>query len=221
MIQICAVALLLGACTPAIESRALIHVEDNKLFLAGTLDHGAKPLVLAALDDHPLVDTIVFTVAPGSVDDECTLALGREIRARGLHTRLIDGGVLVSGGVSLFLAGATRAMDGAATVGVHSWEGCTHADGQAPQCRDAIDYPLDDPAHRLHQDYVREMLGSDGFYLFSIRAAPSDSVHWMSREEIGEFGLAPHTPGEPDLNVPDHLHPDALVPRMCRNCPPR
>lgn len=92
-------AASVAGCSPATETS--VQVQGRALFIAGTLDHGAKPLILGALDANPQVDTLAFTVNPGSVDDACTIDLGREIRRRGLSTRLAGDGALVSGGLTL------------------------------------------------------------------------------------------------------------------------
>src|SRR5690606_5235100 len=181
-------ALLVSACAP--QTRTTLEVDGGRLFLLGTFDHGTYKAVLDTLDAHPEIDTLVFTANGGSVDDECTLDLGREIRRRGIKTHLIEGGVLASGGVSLFLAGAERTLEATPLLGVHSWQHCSQSGEQPPICMDANDYAAGDEQHLLHKSYISEMLGSDAFYWHSIRAAPSDSIHWLTDEELETFGLS-------------------------------
>ena len=100
-------------------------------------------------------------------------------------------GVIASGGVSLFLSGKTRTVEQGAHVGVHSWTHCWSDTEDGPmQCKQAIDHPKDDPGHRLHGDYILEMLGSRDFYWFSISAAPAKQIHWMTPEELEEYGVS-------------------------------
>lgn len=213
-----ATCFLIG-CSSPVQSQTEVRIENGVLFLSGTLDHESKPLIISALDQDDEIETIAFTVNPGSIDDECVIELGREIRRRGLNTRLVSNGVLISGGLTLFLSGVTRTLEGPATIGVHSWEGCSEGEGQDRKCKDAMDFPVGDPAHRLHGDYVNEMLGSDEFYWFSINASPSDSVHWLSPDEIARFDLADLQKGGVYLSVPTDFNVRRLRDELCKNCP--
>lgn len=172
-------------------SRTRVVTDGPNLYLLGTFDSATPSLLEAALDANPSIDTLVFTANGGSVDDDATLALGRRIRERGLKTRVIANGVIASGGVSLFLAGVHRTVERGAKIGVHSWQHCWgDADGREPGCRQAKDHPRDDPGHQLHGDYTEDMLDSREFYWFAIEASPSDSIHWMTDEEIETYGLS-------------------------------
>lgn len=97
--------------------------------------------------------------------------------------------MLASGGVSLFLAGVERTVESSPLLGVHAWQHCSQSGDQPEACRDATDYSRDDSEHRLHLDYVSEMLGDDAFYWHSIAAAPSSSTHWPADSEIDSFDL--------------------------------
>ena len=173
------------------DSQTRVVVDGNALYLLGTFDGGTPALIEEALDASAEIDTLVFTINGGSVDDDATLSLGRRLRARGIRTKVVSDGVIASGGVSLFLSGTHRSVERGAKIGVHSWQHCWgDADGQEPGCRQAMDHPRDDPGHALHGDYTDEMLGSRDFYWFAIEASPSDSIHWMTDAEIERFGLS-------------------------------
>lgn len=208
--------LLAAACGE--QTRTTLEVDGERLFLLGTFDHGTYKAVLDALDAHPEVDTLVFTANGGSVDDECTLDLGREIRRRGINTHLIEGGVLASGGVSLFLAGASRTVEATPLLGVHSWQHCSQSGQQPAICRDATEYPAGDAQHLLHQSYISEMLGSDAFYWHSIRAAPSNSIHWLTDSELETFDLS--RPSGDAVSLPASLHSAFLeeLEAVCGEC---
>ena len=47
---------------------------------------------------------------------------------------------------------------------------------------------MNDKQHLLHKSYISEMLDSDAFYWHSIRAAPSNTIHWLTDSEIETFG---------------------------------
>jgi hypothetical protein len=208
--------LLVSACVQ--QTRTTLEVDGGRLFLLGTFDHGTYKAVLDTLDAHPEVDTLVFTANGGSVDDECTLDLGREIRRRGINTHLIEGGVLASGGVSLFLAGSERTAEATPLLGVHSWQHCSQSGEQPATCRDASDYPANDEQHLLHKRYISEMLGSDAFYWHSIRAAPSNSIHWLTDSELEAFGLS--RPSGDTVSLPASLHAEFLkeLEGVCGEC---
>ena len=199
--------------------------QDNRLFLLGTFDEQTRESVLWYLNKYPRIDTLVFTANGGSVNDDAVLSLGREIRQRGLRTHLIGEGVLASGGLSLFLAGRERSHDGAALIGVHGWQHC-YGSETSQTCREAKDFPADDPAHNLHRDYNRDMLGSDYFYRFTIQAAPANAIHWMTAAEIQRYGL--FTAKAADSIEKNHRNPfpnpfgsafDQEKERVCGACP--
>ncbi|MEM6291314.1 MAG: hypothetical protein AAGA54_08610 [Myxococcota bacterium] len=188
------------------DSQTRVVVEGTSLYLLGTFDGGTPALVEGALDSSAEVDTLVFTVNGGSIDDDATLSLGRRLRERGIRTMVVSEGVIASGGVSLFLSGVDRTVERGAKIGVHSWQHCWgDADGQEPGCRQAMDHPRDDPGHDLHGDYTSEMLGSRDFYWFAIGASPSDSIHWMTDAEIERFGLSSN--GVVDASSPNPFGP--------------
>ncbi len=162
-------AVLLTGCDATTATQAI--VDGDKLYLLGTFDHGTYKQVLDLLDSHPDVRTIVFTANGGSIDDVRTLALGRELRKRGLNTHLVSNGVIVSGGVSLFLSGVRRTAGHGALLGVHSWEQCWDYIVSSG-CQDARDYPRTNEEHDLHGDYIETMLGDREFYWFAIGSAP-------------------------------------------------
>ena len=107
----------------------------------------------------------MFTVNGGSEDDEAVLNLGRYIRKVGLDTHLIEGGVIASGGVSLFLAGTKRSIGKDALVGVHSWQHCSNRN---LPCRTATEFTHSVSAHDLHKNYIVDMLSVDRFTGFQL-----------------------------------------------------
>lgn len=168
------------------ETRYLL--EDDKLFLLGTFDAETRESILWYLKTEPQITTLVFTANGGSLDDSAVLSLGREIRQKGLHTHLVKNGVLASGGLSLFLSGVHRTHEGEALIGVHAWQNC-HSEGDEQVCRDATEFPPDDPAHDLHGDYTEDMLGSRDLYWLAVESAPADSIHWLTEDEINQSGI--------------------------------
>ncbi len=135
------------------------------------------------LTDHPDVTEIVFVDVPGSGDDDINVQHGRALRAAGLDTRVAAQGLIASGGVDLFLAGASRAVGLDARVGVHSW-----SDG----ITEGSSLPMDHPDHASFLDYYSEIGFDRGreFYFFTLAAAPSSSIHYLTQAEVARFGVA-------------------------------
>ena len=157
-----------------------VEVKGDRLHLSGDLDAATGGQVRAAIAAHPQIKELVLGRIPGSVDLDRTLALGRWLRAHGLDTYLTDESAIFSGGVDLFLAGEERRMEAGARIGVHAWSDAS---------REATDYVPTDRAHRASRSYVRDMLGSDDFYWFAIKAARASDLHPLTQEEIERFGL--------------------------------
>ena len=158
-----------------------LKVKGDQLYLMGTLNRQSLKQVRQALQQNPQVNTLVFTISSGSIDDETTFELGRYIRSRGLNTHLLSNSMIASGAVDLFLAGKQRSIEQGARLGVHAW---------SDHFSQASDYPQSDPEHRLNADYIADMLGHEKFYWFTIQAADADNIYWMSDAELDRFQLA-------------------------------
>lgn len=157
-----------------------LEVDDNKLYILGVLNGKTFDQVQEALEKHPDIDTLVFTAMPGSVNDDAIFAMGRWLREKSLNTHLLSTSVIASGAVDLYLSGVERTAEEGAKLGVHSWD-----DGS----NQAADLPKDHEDHRLNASYIGAMLGSEDFYWYTIEAAPSDDIHWMSPGDVERFGL--------------------------------
>lgn len=156
------------------------HVEGERLYIANEINARSLDQFLAVMESAPQVQTLVFTVVPGSVDDEVNLEFGKEIRKRGLSTYLVSGGLIASGGVDLFLAGTERTLEVGSFVGVHSWA--------AGGGKTGASVPKDHPAHALYLDYYEAIDIAEEFYWFTLEA-PAREMHWMSVEELQQYGV--------------------------------
>lgn len=161
-----------------------IEVDGTTGTVTGELGRVTYHQIEQLRQDQPEVDTLVLADVPGSIDDEANVQTGRLVRAGGLQTHIPADGFVASGGVDLFVAGATRSIEGTPMIGVHSW-----TDGTV----DAGNLSCDDARHRLQLCYFSEMLGREAgaeFYFFTLAAAPADDIHYMTSAEIAEHGLA-------------------------------
>ncbi|MEE9427183.1 MAG: alpha/beta hydrolase [Paracoccaceae bacterium] len=155
-------------------------VEGDTLFMNGEINSKTLGQFEEVYAENPGIVRLVEQVVPGSNDDDTMIALAYRVRELGISTHLTSDSEIFSGGVDLFLAGASRTMVSGAVIGVHSW-----SDG----IKDAKDYPKDSPEHEQNRKYIEDMLGSDAFYWFTIYAAPADDILNMTNEQIVEFGL--------------------------------
>lgn len=149
--------------------------------MSGVIGSSTPDAVQDLIDNHPEVTTIVLVDVPGSEDDESNLRASRLVRTAGLATHVPANGVIASGGVDFFLAGASRSWDTDATFGVHSW-----ASGDT----EGKDIPRDDPEHDLFLNYYNEIGVDEDFYWFTLEAAPADSIHNMTEPELERYGFA-------------------------------
>ena len=178
-----------------------LKVDGSKLYILGVLNGKTSDQMRKAFAKHPDIDTLVFTAMPGSVDDETTFAMGRWLREKNLRTHLLSNAVIASGAVDLYLSGVQRTAEKGAQLGVHSWDDGTN---------EATDFPRDHEDHRLNASYIDTMLGSEAFYWYTIEAASSDDIHWMTPDEVEDFGLltspwsqpsGDETPFGPDFEI--------------------
>ena len=172
--------------TEPASDRLVMEVRGELLFARGVVNRNSRRDAVALLNGSPGVRTFVLTWVPGSVDDETNLVLGRALNVAGMTTYLPREAMAASGGTDLLVAGARRIVECGAQVGVHSW-------GFGPVNGNEI--PRDDPRHRLYLDYYRDIGIAEAFYWFTLQAAPPDSIHWMTEDEMERFAVHTHFRG--------------------------
>jgi len=160
------------------EPAASFEADGRTAYMHGVIGGATPDALRALLDDHPNVDRIVMVDVPGSMDDEANLEAARLLRDAGIATHVPNDGVIASGGVDFFLAGARRTAERGARFGVHSWGG---------DSLDGRDVPRDDPQHRLYLDFYRDIGIDASFYWFTLEAAPAAGIHWMTDPELAQY----------------------------------
>ncbi|WP_052056445.1 hypothetical protein [Colwellia psychrerythraea] len=90
-------------------------------------------------------------------------------------------GMVASGGTDMFLAGVNRTIEAGARLGVHSW-----SDGSG---KVALDYPRDHQEHIKYLDYYSVMGIPADFYWYTLEAASAENIHWMTAQEIAQYGI--------------------------------
>ena len=162
-----------------------IKIKENEAYLSGDLGTITYWQIKDLIENHPDVKTIVMTNISGSVNDAVNMHTGRLVHENGFTTKLLSDSDIASGGVDLFCAGVNRIVEKGAKIGVHSW--CCIND------LTAIEIPKDHPAHKYQLEYFTMALGSEkgpDFYFYTLEAAPFDSIHYMTDEEIEKWNIA-------------------------------
>ena len=179
-----------NACRQAAENdtSACFIVNDTTAQMYGVIDNRINTTLSGLLSEQTQVNTIEMIEVPGSMDDEANLQAGRTIYNAGLNTTVLSQSLIASGGVDFFLAGNQRTVESGAMIGVHSWA-AEADDGSLIQ---GGDLPKDHPQHQLYIQYYTDINLQDpaGFYFYTLDAAPAQSIHYMSAEDIARFGIA-------------------------------
>jgi len=167
------------------ERQTTFTFKDNDLssktvYMNGLITSNTLTEMTALFEQHPQITTLVMQNVPGSMDDDINLLAAREIRKRGIATHIPADGMVASGGTDMFLAGAKRTIELGSKLGVHSWSSSDQA---------ATDYPRDSQEHVKYLDYYQEMNIDTEFYWYTLEAAPAEDIHWMTEQEIAEYGV--------------------------------
>lgn len=161
------------------------EVEGDMAFVEGTIDGTTPGRLMQMLLEHPQVRTLVLLDVPGSVDDDSSIRACRIVRQHGLATHVPGDGEIASGGVDLFMAGERRSVSPGGRLGVHSWGGVGQAGDQLDR---------DHEAHEMYLEFFRDMDVPEAFYWFTIEAAGPEDIHWMSQEELTQYGCLTDEP---------------------------
>lgn len=162
------------------EQPATFRVKENKAYVNGVLGKKAHANFLEMIGEHPNVNTLVLQKVPGSVNDDWNVKTCIAAHQKGLRTELESTSIIESGGVDLFIAGVERISQEGAKIGVHSWRTLT---------KDGTKYPPDHEEHQVFYDYFEAINRDTSFYWFTLRAAPGNGMHYMTKEEIDKYNL--------------------------------
>ncbi len=125
----------------------------------------------------------------GDMQTDNALELGRRVYSKNINTHLADNGFVASGGTDLLASGKSVSVGTNPIIGVHSWGGGIEGNpnGSSWDIKD-------NENHIDHQKYLRyfEDIGfstqkAKKFYFFTIRAASTNDIHYMTTEEINQY----------------------------------
>lgn len=175
------------------DAAASFVVDGGRCVMTGVIGPNTPARVLELICEHPQVEVIEMRDVPGSMDDTSNLRAARMIRRHGLATHLPADGVIASGGVDFFLAGAQRTVASGGRLGVHSWAGPNLA---------GADLPRDHPEHQMFVEFYEEMGTPESFYWYTLEAARPEDIHWMTPDEMTRFQIASPGGTEPPMPAP-------------------
>ncbi len=159
-------------------------IDDTTIEIDGVIDSGSIDNFENLLEDYPDIETINIVEIPGSNDDDINLEISLMIHENGMSTHLLDDAIIASGGVDLFLAGIERTRSSNNMVGVHAW-----SNGVS----EATDFPEEDEEHVIYLEYYQNIgftkQEAKDFYFFTINAAPSASIHYMTETELNLYDI--------------------------------
>jgi hypothetical protein len=157
-----------------------IELKNGEAYINGVLGKPFHKRFEKFTKDNPTVKTIVFETVPGSANDDWNIKTCILLHKNGMNTELKAYSEIASGGVDLFISGHKRTVTEGAKIGVHSW-----SDGR----KDGLEYPKDSEEHKIFLDFFEEIKMDTSFYWYTLRAAPAESIHWMTKEEVELYNL--------------------------------
>ena len=168
-------------CSTSVVNPLRFTVNNSIASVSGVSCDGSPKAFSDMLDSHS-IRKLTLNNIEGSIDDDANFVLGRLIRDAGIATSVTASSHVTSGGVDLFLAGASRQWSEGAKLGVHSW-----SDGSV----DGSSYPIGSPEHNKYKKYYEDMGIPVDFYWYTLNAASSSEMHYMTSEELKRFKVIP------------------------------
>lgn len=159
-------------------------IDENTVEMNGDINSSTLNSFNDLIAMYPSINKINMLEVPGSVDDEINLLVSKKVYDQNIATHLTDNGLIASGGVDFFLAGATRTKGSNTMIGVHSWSDGTN---------EATDFPQGNMEHQPYIDYYTSigftLSEAEAFYYFTINAASASAIHYMTEQEIAEYNV--------------------------------
>ncbi|WP_138468857.1 hypothetical protein [Poseidonocella sp. HB161398] len=152
------------------------------LSLTGTIDEGAAARLVRRLDAMEPPDAVLLH-SPGGLVAEA-LEIGRELRRRGLGTRLVAGAVCFSACPYMLAGGTAREVSAEARVGVHQ----SYYDSSALlPLFVGVAAVQEREAEAMR--YLQEM-GVDPLLRIPALETPADGIYILTAEELEAYRLA-------------------------------
>ncbi len=176
--------ILFSSCEKSIillsGEKPTIELKNNQAHVNGVLGKTFYKRFRKFIEENPIVKDVVLEDVPGSANDEWNVKSCLLLQKKGMNTIVKSNSEIASGGVDLFISGNKRTIEQGAMIGVHSW---------SDMRKDGSEYPRDSEEHDIFIDFFNEIEMDTAFYWYTLRAAPANSIHWMTEDEIEFYGL--------------------------------
>ena len=155
-------------------------VRSDTAYVNGLLGKKAHHRLQKLIKKNPDITTLTLLDVPGSIDDEYNIKSCYFISEKNINTHLVAKSIIASGGVDFFLSGQQRSVQKGAKLDVHSW---------CDEFEDGVNIAREDSSHHLFLDFYRTINTDTAFYWFTLQSANSDSIHWLSYDEMIRYEL--------------------------------
>lgn len=177
------------------KQKALIKTDKNKvarfyfkkkqtardsIYMKGVICSNTLKDIKQTIQQNPQITTLVMENVSGSIDNDINILASLEIKKHNINTYIPKNGIVTSGGTNMFLAGKKRDIHPTAKIGIHSW---ISKDSMA------LYFPENHQKHKKYLDYYSKINIQTEFYWYTMKAAPADSIYWMTANEIEKYGI--------------------------------
>ncbi len=158
---------------------------DNSIIMTGNVSAATASDLEELILDHADAKLIIMKNCSGVHLNEATLEAARLVRSAKMDTHLAADGVISRGGLNFFIAGINRSADTGGQMAVSSWKD--------EMGNEATSYGFGDNAHLNYLNFYAEMgfqwLEASDFYFFSIQAADSNNLFFLTDDLIANYRL--------------------------------
>ena len=150
--------------------------------MCGFIDRRSPDRLKAALSENPDIDRLVMQYVPGGYDGiKPVFEIAQMMQKRDMAVHVPKNGLIASFGTTVFVAGTKRTVDNSGKVGVHAWTN-RYQTVDPTSHRNA-------KAHKVLIGYYTSLGIPEDFYWFTVKAAPFESMYYMSRRELKRFKI--------------------------------
>lgn len=191
LLLLCIMASFFYGCTDSIVELEAVFGDftldlDRKIAVFdGTIDSEAEADLSEMLGFYNTVEEIRFENATGASSASSAFAMAELISANNLTTSIVENGEISQFATYVFLGGTSRSLGDNAKIGVNSW-----------QTNNGIEASTLSEDNNVHDPFISFLMNNgyseddaQEFYFFTLNAASSSEVHYLSKEEINNFRL--------------------------------
>ena len=158
---------------------------SNDIVLEGILTDSSADDLSNLLLEFPDTRTILMGDVDGATNNEAAFSAARVVRANQINIRVLDNSTIVREAIDFMIGGTRRTLGDNTRLGVGAWIN--------DQGMEATEFPFGHEVHLPWINFYQEMgfqfQQATDFYNFSIFAADSQDVFFLTDDQINTFGL--------------------------------